>query len=359
VEDLLEHRERLVERLTASWLDGSPQLSASGLNVGLPRAVSTVEHYPFWHTYLTGIGVHPVLSRATDRRMAADGVDLAAAEPCHPIQVAHGHVSSLFDLGVDCVIVPNLLDNESNAASSCTAHFCPWTQTLPYVLRSAPRLGQYGSRILAPTLHFQMGAGQVKAELRLLAERLGADGRASDDAADAALAVQRRFEEERLAAGRRALAVLEATGEPGLVLLGRPYNLHDRAVNCDIPRKLRTYYGANVLPIDYLVTGRELEDGPGQNMYWTSGRRILEAARLVAARPNLHAVYVTNFKCGPDSYIKHFTRQAVGAPVLVLQFDGHGNDAGYLTRCEAFLDSKGILQCPRDRAEATPRAIPR
>ncbi len=27
----------------------------------------------------------------------------------------------------------------------------------------------------------------------------------------------------------------------------------------------------------------------------------------------------------------------------MLQFDGHGNDAGYMTRCEAYLDSKGIL----------------
>ena len=46
-----------------------------------------------------------------------------------------------------------------------------------------------------------------------------------------------------------------------------------------------------------------------------------------------------------DSYIKFFTRQAAGAPLLVLQFDGHGNDAGYMTRCEAYLDSKGILRC--------------
>jgi predicted nucleotide-binding protein (sugar kinase/HSP70/actin superfamily) len=91
-------------------------------------------------------------------------------------------------------------------------------------------------------------------------------------------------------------------------------------------------------------------------MYWTSGRRMLEAARLVASRPNLHAVHVTNFKCGPDSYIKHFTRHAVGAPVLVLQFDGHGNDAGYLTRCEAFLDSKGLLRCSREGMDTTTAA---
>ena len=37
----------------------------------------------------------------------------------------------------------------------------------------------------------------------------------------------------------------------------------------------------------------------------------------------------------------------------MLQFDGHGNDAGYLTRCEAFLDSKGILRCYPDQAATT------
>jgi hypothetical protein len=36
--------------------------------------------------------------------------------------------------------------------------------------------------------------------------------------------------------------------------------------------------------------------------------------------------------------------KASGKPYLTLQFDGHGNDAGYITRCEAYLDSKGALR---------------
>jgi predicted nucleotide-binding protein (sugar kinase/HSP70/actin superfamily) len=86
-------------------------------------------------------------------------------------------------------------------------------------------------------------------------------------------------------------------------------------------------------------------------MFWISGRKILEAARVASSRPNLHMVYITNFKCGPDSYIKHFAREAAGAPLLILQFDGHGNDAGYMTRCEAYLDSKGILRCYQSPTE--------
>ena len=35
-------------------------------------------------------------------------------------------------------------------------------------------------------------------------------------------------------------------------------------------------------------------------------------------------------------------REASGKPFLTLQFDAHENDAGAMTRCEAYLDSKGF-----------------
>jgi predicted nucleotide-binding protein (sugar kinase/HSP70/actin superfamily) len=184
--------------------------------------------------------------------------------------------------------------------------------------------------------------------------------RASDHAVDAAYTAQRTFQDRLLEAGARALCELDRAGAPGIVLVGRPYNIYDRSINCDIPRKLRRYYGVNVIPLDFLVTGREDIADLHDNMYWTSGQRILAAARLVAGRPNLHIIYISNFKCGPDSYIKYFTRQAAGAPLLVLQFDGHGNDAGYLTRCEAYLDSKGLLRCyPEPTAHEPTGAITR
>ena len=216
---------------------------------------------------------------------------------------------------------------------------------MPWVLRSAPGLERHKEKFLTPTVHFQLGPAQVKSGLAEIARRLGASRRTSDRAVDTAASAQRVFQDLLLDAGKRALAALDESGEPGLVLLGRSYNIYDRNVNCDIPRKLRHRYGANVIPLDFLVTGRGAMSDLHDNMYWVSGRKILEAARIAAAHANLHVVYISNFKCGPDSYIKHFTREAAGAPLLVLQFDGHGNDAGYMTRCEAYLDSKGILRC--------------
>jgi predicted CoA-substrate-specific enzyme activase len=349
IEDLVTLREQLLADLTAA-----PPAPAGRrrLKVGLSRAIPTAERLPFWHRYLVEVGFEPVLSPPTDPAIAASGVELAIAQPCYPIQVAHGHVQALLEKGVDYVLLPTIADAESEPGSELEAHYCPWNQTLPHVLRSAPALEPHQARFLIPTVHFQVGPAQVKRALAETMQRLGVTRRASDRAVDAAYAAQREFQAALLEAGRRALAVLRETGEPGLVLMGRAYNLYDRGINCDIPRKLRHRYGANVIPLDFLVTGTEAVGDLHPNMYWVSGRRILAAAREAGATANLHVVYVTNFKCGPDSYIKRHTRRAAGAPLLVLEFDGHGNDAGYMTRCEAYLDSKGILRCYQPSSEA-------
>jgi predicted CoA-substrate-specific enzyme activase len=345
IEDLFAYRERVLEEVAGRAVALADFERRPGkICVGLPRAMSVIDWYPFWRRYFGELGIETVLSPVTDPAIAAHGIDLALAQPCYPVQVAHGHVKALLDAGLDYVLAPNILDAEAGPGAR-VAHFCPWNQTLPFVLQSAPGLEEHQAKFLAPTLHFQLGRDYVKRGLAEAMRRLGASRRASDRAVDAAYAAQREFQARLIEAGRRALEILDQTGEPGILLVGRGYSIYDRNVNCDIPRKLRHRYGANVIPIDFVVTGREPVSDLHPNMYWTSGQKILAAARLASRRPNLHVIYISNFKCGPDSYIKHFAHEAAGTPLLVLQFDGHGNDAGYMTRCEAYLDSKGILRC--------------
>jgi predicted CoA-substrate-specific enzyme activase len=357
-EDLFALRERLIETIAGHSLSASKFERVPGkLCVGLPRAMSIFDHLPFWYRYFQQLGIQAALSPATDPRISADGLELALAQPCYPVQVAHGHVAALLEMGVDYVLLPNVLDAESDQNSGCSAHFCPWNQTLPFVIQSAAGMEAHRHAFLIPRLHFQLGRGQVAGGLYEAMHKLGVSRRENERAVDAAYAAQREFQSRLLEAGRQALEVLDQTGEPGVLLVGRGYNIYDRSINCDIPRKLRHRYGANVIPIDFLVTGREPVGDLHPNMYWASGQKILSAARLASTRPNLHVIYLSNFKCGPDSYIKHFTREAAGAPLLVLQFDGHGNDAGYMTRCEAYLDSKGILRCYKSEPPMAASAI--
>jgi predicted CoA-substrate-specific enzyme activase len=315
----------------------------SGPRVGVPRAMSFHDRFPFWRGFLEELGCAVVLSDDTNRKIAQDGIDLSVAEPCYPIRVAHGHVQDLLEKGVDWILLPNIINAEPTDDAG-ESQLCPWAQTLPFVVKSVPRLSDIRERILCPTVHFRRGEAHVAQELLPLGRVLGTGVTRTLRAVVHGFAVQRAFRAAMEARGREALETLEDTGEPAIVLVGRPYNIHDRSINLDVPGKLRDYYGINVIPIDCLpiddVDIRDVND----NMYWHSGRRILAACKLVTRFRNLHLIYITNFKCGPDSYLKHFVGAASGEPYLSLQFDGHNNDAGMLTRCEAYLDSKGMLR---------------
>jgi predicted CoA-substrate-specific enzyme activase len=346
IQDLLVLRDKL---LLGDYDEASAQRANGKVRVGIPRAMFYYDRFPFWRSYLEEIGFQVVLSGLTDQQMARRGVELATSEPCFPVQIAYGHVQELLQKRpdrdpVDLVLLPNVMDMEA-PDSPVASYLCPWNQTLPFVMRAAPEFIAQEALFLAPTLYFRLGNRHVKNQLAQYFERLGIHRRDSNRAVDAACAAQTAFQERLLAAGHKAWATLKQTGEPAVLLVGRPYNLYDRSGNSDIPRKLRDLYGVNVLPLDFLPLDERGVDDLHSNMFWNSGRRILAAGRIAQGQRNLHIVYLTNFKCGPDSFVKHFLRDVAGAPFLVLQFDGHGNDAGYLTRCEAYLDSKGVLRC--------------
>jgi predicted CoA-substrate-specific enzyme activase len=311
--------------------------------IGIPMTMYAWDYLPFWRRFWRDCGFSVVLSAETNRRTVRAGFDSVVAEPCFPIIAAHGHVADLVDKGVDYVFLPNLITT-GKREGDLWSYVCPWGSTLPFVLRQAAPFRDWRGRILCPMISFQDGIDFVQKAMVRSATDLGVKSRVAKRAFQAGLAAQRHFVEAYDQAGRVALATLERSNEPGMVLVGRPYNIHDAGISLSVARKLRDQYGVNVLPVDALpLDGIDISD-ICDNMYWSYGRKILAAGKLVAEHQNLHIIYVTNFKCGPDSFLKGFIRPASEKPFLTLQFDGHSNDAGMMTRCEAYLDSKGILR---------------
>ncbi len=124
-----------------------------------------------------------------------------------------------------------------------------------------------------------------------------------------------------------------------MVILGRPYNAGDPELNLRLVEKL---INLNVLPIplDFLPLNDEYIFDDFPNMYWPNGRKILTGARMIARNDNLYGVYISNFRCGPDSFVQHLvTEELKGKPTLQIEIDEHSADAGLITRLEAFLDS--------------------
>ena len=340
IADLVAFRE---ERLLAPYEAARAHVPESAPTVGFARAMYTYDRLPFWSTFFAELGLRPMLSPESDKQIREDGVALTVAEPCFPIRAAHGHVKWLFDHGADYVFVPNQV-NEETEFERYNSHACPWGQTLPFVVKTAPVIDAYKERVLDPRVRFRDDIDGLVRDFADTAARLGVDKVRVRAAFQRAAVVQEEFRAALLAAGAEALERLELAGELGIVLIGRPYNMYDKGINMDIPRKLRKFYGVNVIPLDFLpIRGIDI-DPIVPNMFWNYGRKILQAATYVQDKDHLHLIYMTNFKCGPDSYIKHYVREASGKPFLTLQFDEHQNDAGAMTRCEAYLDSKGFLR---------------
>lgn len=323
-------------------LQDTPAPDGLGIRIGIPRTMYFYDRFPFWRAYFSALGAEIVLSSPTQRPLIAKGRELCIAEPCFPIIAAHGHVLDLFEQKVDYVFIPNAINAETENLST-ESWYCPWGQTLPLVLKNTLLNRRQREQILAPVIRFRDGKEAVKDALLPMAKHLGVSRKANNEAIDLAYAIQQNFKARIKETGQQALFDLAANDQSGIVLLGRPYNIYDSGLNLSVPGKLRRQYGINVIPMDFLPADDLDISSIHENMFWNYGRRILQAAGFVGRNRNLHVIYFTNFKCGPDSYIKHFVREATGAPFLTLQFDDHSNDAGVMTRCEAYLESKGLL----------------
>jgi predicted nucleotide-binding protein (sugar kinase/HSP70/actin superfamily) len=139
-----------------------------------------------------------------------------------------------------------------------------------------------------------------------------------------------------LSIGREALRTVEKDPDKfAVVLFARPYNGFVEEAHMGIPNKFASR-GIMVLPIDFIDLRNE---SAKHHMYWGMGQMILKAARFVKRHPQLFGTYVTNFSCGPDSFVITYFRDIMGRkPSLTLELDSHTADAGLETRVEAFLD---------------------
>ena len=147
------------------------------------------------------------------------------------------------------------------------------------------------------------------------------------------------------------MALEELEADPGafaVVVFGRSYNAFVSEAHMGIPRKFATR-GIRVIPIDMLPTDDEPVHG---QMYWSAGQSVLKAASFVERHPQLFGCYITNFSCGPDSFLIGFFRDIMGGkPSLTLELDSHVADAGLETRIEAFLD---IVKACREMKKGRP-----
>jgi len=316
--------------------------------IGLPRAFFLQEYLPYCSTLLWSLGFEVVLSPATDKRVTALGTRLTLAEACFPLKAAFGHVQALLEAGETRLFVPSFVNLAGPESAYAMASACPLTQSFPYQVRAAFP----DCEVFAPVFSLRQGPASLARRLLAGLGGLGVGRKELTTAMARATEAQQAFAADLRAKGDEVLAGLrERRDGPALVVIGRAYNAFDKGMNLDIPGKLASLE-VQALPMDMLPLPCVRETWP--EMYWRSGQRILAAARFVRSAPGLHALYIGNFSCGPDSFIlDYFAREMGDKPYLHVEIDEHSADAGVITRCEAFLDSLAMRSAARARAGKT------
>ncbi len=310
--------------------------------MGIPRSLYFHELLPLFKVFCQQMGFDVILSEKTNKPLIDNGLQAIAAESCFPVKVAHGHLLDLINKKVDYIFLPSLISmpqDKTDERGLLNSNFnCPYVQTIPYTVKSAIDFKHHNVKILHPVIRLNKGEKHLTDILMKIGKGLGVKQAVVKRAIDKAIMAQKKYYEAISLRGREILSGIPSDGK-AIVVVSRPYNGCDQGINLQIPKIFRDM-GYLVIPMDYLPLNKVdlSEDWP--NMYWRYGKRILAAAEFIRQDPRLFAVYITNFGCGPDSFIiKFFSKKMEGKPYLQMEIDEHSADAGAITRCEAFSDS--------------------
>ncbi len=320
----------------------------NGKTVGIPRVLFFHELFPLWKAFFTELGFQVVVSDPTNRHIIRQGVENIVEEPCLPIKLAHGHVLNLLGKEPDFLFMPVQCTMEKLSDCFPKAWTCPLTQSLPFILLSSTRIKEAlttptgkKTKLLRPVIHPDRGRLWQTKVLKKAAREAGISSTSRiNRAIQAGFEAFDSFNAWQQKRGEEVLSQLKPD-EKAIVIVGRAYNNYDEAMTLNLPEKLRDL-DILAIPLDFLPLKSLAEEvsTTHPNMYWKAGQKILCAASIIARDPRLFGLYVTNFACGPDSYLlKFFSKQTEGKPFLTLEIDEHSADAGIITRCEAFIDT--------------------
>jgi predicted CoA-substrate-specific enzyme activase len=338
--DLVRLRQDLIFNKYGARLSREKGVQRRG-NVGFNRSFLVNSYYPLYSNFFTELGYDIVMPESPSQ----EGIDRQNASFCYPVELAHGFFHSLLssDNPPDYIFLPHFkaIPAEKDTNSSDQSQVCPLVQGETFYLQTTFRkeidqLARKGTRLLAPLIDLSVNLDDARKPLVEAAGKMGISRKDARRAFDKAVHLQKECLAEMKAIGRQALAQLEVEPEKfAVVIFSRPYNGFVEEAHKGIPHKFASR-GILAIPLDFLEIEEERSK---RHMYWGMGKLIMKAGRLVERHPQLFGTYITNFSCGPDSFVVGYFRDLMGRkPSLTLELDNHTADAGLETRVEAFLD---------------------
>ncbi len=317
------------------------------MEIGIPRALSFYNFYPFWYGFFTDLGIKIVLSDKTTKQTLSKGSSLVVSETCLPIKVYVGHVLNLLEKGVDKIFTPSI---QSIAPK---IYNCSKIRGLPDLIRNVVKKD---FTIIEATLDKSEKKQGLYEFLLEAVEPFGiTDMKKIKKASKNGWKVLNNFQMMTRAGIPYKKALKHAIEDKVIIanqtksypinvaIIAHGYNLYDERVSMKIFEKLENLdvktYTSEQLSIEQMQEGISALDS---KLYWANEYEITGAASHFIQDNKIDGLIAINaFGCGPDSLmiekIARFSKTK-NKPFLNLSIDEHTGEAGFITRIEAFID---------------------
>ncbi len=311
-------------------------LPADAATVGINQSFHTHTIYPLYYNFFTNLGFRVVLSEKINEK----GLEKESTSFCFPAQISLGLFADLIEKNPDYYFIPEIFEMYVNDSDHHRLDFnstCVFVSGEPFYLKQGFKDLVPPEKLITPYFNFANGYDKEEGKFIEVAKQMGISDEAKiKQAFSKALKAQEDYSGELFSMGREFTQYLkEHPDEMAIVLVGRPYNAFTELANKGIPKKFASR-GVYVVPYDIFDYREEVID---DNQYWEGGKKILKVARIIKNNPQFFATYISNFSCGPDSFLLTTFRSIMGTkPSLTLELDGHTADAGINTRIDAALD---------------------
>jgi predicted CoA-substrate-specific enzyme activase len=323
-----DEREKLLFR-------GYKEDTGTGPTVGIPRALLAYDYAPLLIGFLNALDARVIMSTKTTKEIMEQSVELSYTDSCFPLKLLHGHIAAIADRA-DYILYPCFLRLGGKEGAENQKYACPLVQASPFIVRHVLNLGE---RLLTPIVDFSLGDEETAKNLTDVAARLGFDRKRGREAALAGIEAQRKFKSDCLSLGNKLLQQLRDRHQLGVVIFSRSYMSQDSGANLGIAEKL-AQLGVVPVPLDFLplesVNPKEYSDRP----YWHYESKFIAGGAMTVEDPQLYGLAITNFGCGPNSFMLKMLADIMGGkPLGELEIDEHAAEAGIVTRLEAYVDT--------------------
>ncbi len=268
-------------------------------NFGIPLVLNMYENIPFWVAFFNKLNCKVSISATSNKELYEVGQNTIPSDTvCYPAKLVHGHILKLIEnKDIDFIFYPNIPFNFKEKEHPKNHYNCPVVACYPELIKAnVDKLDK--SAYLMPYITLNDRKMFVNVIYKTLNEAISVKKSDLKKAYDAGIKEYKKYREETILEGKRAIEYAVSNDKKIIVLAGRPYHI-DPEINHGIPKMIQSL-DCVVISEDSLNVEEDYTNPRVLNQ-WTYHTRLYDAAKKVSKMENTNLIQLVSFGCGLDS----------------------------------------------------------